>query len=1147
MKTIPPVCPEPEGQKYWRSLDDLAATPEFQQMVEREFPQGASELSDPVTRRNFMKLMSASVLLAGVGLTGCRRPEEKILPFSKQPQGYTHGVPEYFASARPTRRGAVPVLVKSSDGRPTKIEGNADHPAYQGAANPEEASSQFKHGGTDLLTQASVLNLYDPDRAMRIAKDGKEVSQAAAFDFLAEISRNSLENEGDGICFLLDHSSSPSRQRLQRLISEKYKQVRWFSYEPVDLTVSDQAASGFFYRENLKVEYHLEKAERILSLDCDFIGAEQESFRLIKGFSKGRRLEKPEDRMNRLYVVEGLFTLTGANADHRLRVATSQIIAIAARVAAEVQKAVGGKTLVNFDALQNAYKFSEAETNWITECAKDLVEHRKKTVVCAGYRQPKAVHAIAHLINQMLENLGNTVIFFQAPKVEEGSIQKLTDRLNQGKVKTLVIVGGNPAYNAPAELNFAAACKQAGTVIRLGYYEDETAAVSNWNFPQAHYLESWGDARTGDGTLTPVQPLIEPLFNGVRELEFLARLAGLTPTSAYEIVRETFQEEIFQGKAKDAYSDEIWKRFLHDGFVAGTAGRSYLADFEKEKVGEFFEKIDMDNRPSVNALEVVFHRDYKVDDGRYNNNGWLQELPDPITKMTWENVILMSYKTAKELNLIVQNKENNRIEVPIIKVQVDGREVEGPVWVQPGMADYTLGMALGYGRVRSGRVGKGVGYNAYTIRTTHGAYVTAGAKVTNTGKLFPLATTQDHWAMEGRPIIREANLEEYRKKPDFAKAMQMEEPSRMPHENPDGRLYPNPLDKAKDSAVHWWGMSIDLNNCVGCSACMVACQSENNIPIVGKEQIRNNREMHWIRIDRYYTSALPWKKADAPWKDDAEREKQAETHMADPQMVTQPMLCQHCEKAPCENVCPVNATVHDQEGLNVMVYNRCVGTRYCSNNCPYKVRRFNYFDYNKRPLDMLKEPYAAPLVHSTGGEWDMSRWAKEPESSYRPDQEWELLKLVKNPDVTVRMRGVMEKCTFCIQRIEQAKIAQKVKARSDGDIEVKDGAVTTACAQACPAEAIVFGNIKDPNSRVSKLKAQERDYAVLEFLATKPRLTYMAKIRNPNPAIKDSFSEAPGSLKEYLGQHNENPFESHESGSGHGAHSAPEHAEKGAH
>lgn len=1149
MKTIPPVCPEPEGQKYWRSLDQLAETPEFQQMVEREFPQGASELNDPVTRRYFVKLMSASALLAGVGLTGCRRPEEKILPFSKQPHGYTHGVPSYYASARPTRRGAVPLLVKSSDGRPTKVEGNSDHPAYQGNVNPEEASSQIKHGGTDLLTQASVLNLYDPDRAMRIAKDGKQVSQDVAFDFLADLSKKALEHEGDGIYFLMDHSSSPSRVRLQKLISEKYKQVRWFSYEPVNLAAADEAASGFYYRENLKVEYHLEQAERILSLDCDFLGAEQESFRLIRGFSRGRRVEKPEDNMNRLYVVEGLFTLTGANADHRLRVPTSQIVAITARVASEIQKAVGGKSVANFDELFSRYNFSEQENQWITECVKDLLDHRKKSVVCAGYRQPKVVHAMAHLINQMLENLGNTVIFYQSAGIAEGSIEKLAQRLNEGKVETLVIVGGNPAYNAPADLDFKNAIKKAKTVIRYGYYEDETTSLSTWSFPQAHYLESWSDARTGDGTLTPIQPLIEPLFNGVRELEFLARIGGLTPTSPYEIVRETFQHEIFQGKEKDNYSEEIWKKFLHDGYVGGSAGRSFLSEFDNQLISQAFEKVEVDAKPSANALEVVFHRDYKVDDGRYNNNGWLQELPDPVTKMTWENVILMSYKTAKELNLVVQNKENNRIEVPVVKVQIDGREVEGPVWVQPGMADYTLGLALGYGRTHSGRIGKGVGYNAYLVRSSHAPYIAVGAKITNTGKLFPLATTQDHWAMEGRPIIREANLEEYKKRPDFAKGMQMEEPSRMPHETPDGRLYPNPLDKAKDTAVHWWGMSIDLNQCIGCSACMMACQSENNIPIVGKEQIRNNREMHWIRIDRYYTSALPWKKADAPWKDDAERERQAETHMADPQMITQPMLCQHCEKAPCENVCPVNATVHDQEGLNVMVYNRCVGTRYCSNNCPYKVRRFNYFDYNKRPLDMLKEPYAAPLIHATDGEWDMSRWVKEPESSYRPDQEWELLKLVKNPDVTVRMRGVMEKCTFCIQRIEQAKIAQKVKARSSGDVEVPDGTFTTACAQACPAEAIVFGNIKDPNSRVSKLKAQERDYAVLEFLATKPRLTYMAKIRNPNPAIKDSFSEAPGSLKEYLDQHNENPFESHETGSkpeGHG-HSAPEHAEKGAH
>ncbi len=1136
MKTIPPVCPEPEGQKYWRSLDQLADSPEFQQMVEREFPQGASELRDPVTRRSFVKLMSASALLAGVGLTGCRRPEEKILPFSKQPENYIHGVPQYFASARPTRFGAVPVLVKSSDGRPTKIEGNADHPAYQGTLSPEEQGSNIKHGGTDLITQASVLNVYDPDRAMRIAKDGKDVTREEAFDYLAEFSKKALENEGDGICFLMDHSSSPSRQRLQKLISEKYKQARFYSYEPVDLTLTDKAISPLFGRETLKVEYQMDRAERILSLDCDFIGSEQESFRHIRGFAKGRKTSKPEDNMNRLYVVEGLFTLTGANADHRLRIPTSQVIAIAGRIAAEVQKVTGAK-LADFTEIYSRYKFTDKEEKWITECVKDLVEHKKKSIVCAGYRQSQVVHVLAQLINQMLGNIGTTVMLYRIEVPEEGSLQRLVQRLNDGKVETLVIVGGNPVYNAPAELEFGVAAKKAKSVIRLGYYEDETAIVCTWHFPQAHFLESWGDVRTGDGTLTPVQPLIEPLFNGVRELEFLARIGGLTPTNAYDIVRETFQEEVFKGKAKDHYSEEIWKKFLHDGFLGGTAGRSFLEEFDKAQIGAALSKIEIDSAPTINDLEVVYHRDYKVDDGRYNNNGWLQELPDPVTKMTWENVILMSYKTAKELGLKVENKENNRLEVPVIKVQVEGREVEGPVWVQPGMADYTLGLALGYGRTKSGRVGKGAGFNAYAIRTSHAAYVAAGAKVAKTGRMHPLGTTQDHWAMEGRPIIREANLEQYRKKPDFAKAMQMEEPSRMPHENADGRMYPNPLDKAKDAAVHWWGMSIDLSSCVGCSACMVACQSENNIPIVGKDQVRNNREMHWIRIDRYFTNGFKHTE-----------HKSIEDQMADPQMITQPMLCQHCEKAPCENVCPVNATAHDQEGLNVMIYNRCVGTRYCSNNCPYKVRRFNYFDYNKRPLEMLKNPiYQTPLLHSTEGEWDMARWAKEPESSYRPDQEWELLKLVKNPDVTVRMRGVMEKCTFCLQRIEQAKIAQKVKARASAEIEVPDGAFTTACAQACPAEAIVFGNIKDPNSRVSKLKEQERDYAVLEFLATKPRLTYLAKIRNPNPAIPDTYSEGPGSLQEYLDQHNENPFEGHEAGEKHEGHAAPEHAEKGAH
>ncbi|MBI4326628.1 MAG: 4Fe-4S dicluster domain-containing protein, partial [Chloroflexi bacterium] len=723
------------------------------------------------------------------------------------------------------------------------------------------------------------------------------------------------------------------------------------------------------------------------------------------------------------------------------------------------------------------------------------------TLVLAGHRQPLAVHLLAHAVNAALGNVGRTILLHEAPETKEGTLADLAKALQAGQAGTLIVLGGNPVYNAPADLDWAKTQRKAKTVVRLGYYEDETFAVSDWHLPMAHYLESWGDARTADGTVVSVQPLIAPLFGGLTELEVLARMGGLEKTAPYDIVRETF-------KGLAGESEEAWKKFLHDGFLAASAFPPVQAQFDGAALARALSALSRPAPPSKDKLEVVFHRDYSLDDGRYNNNGWLQELPDPISKITWENLILLSPQTAKEFGLEIEDEEKLKVMAPWVKVQLDGQEIDGPAWIQPGLADFTLGLALGYGRRQTGRIGRDSGYDAYRLRMASAPHLAAGAKLVPTNKTHQVASTQNHWAMEGRPIIREANLEQYRQRADFAKSMNLPEPPGP--RDAAGRprpIYPNPLDTLKEKGLHQWGMSIDLNSCVGCSACMMACQSENNIPIVGKPQVGRNREMHWLRIDRYYSGSV-----------------------ADPQVVNQPMLCQHCESAPCESVCPVNATVHDEEGLNVMVYNRCVGTRYCSNNCPYKVRRFNYFDYNRRPLDQLKGPvYPSPLLHATGGEWDLIRWFKDVDRGHKPADEWELLKLVKNPDVTVRMRGIMEKCTFCIQRIEQAKIARKVKAGASGEIEVPDGTIQTACQQACPAEAIVFGNVADPHSRVSKLKEQERNYTVLEFLATKPRLTYLARVRNPNPLMPD-FHELPLSIQEYE-KKNGNPFEPY---AGHG-------------
>lgn len=1127
-KRIPPPCPEPAtGPQYWRSLDQLADTPEFRAWAEREFPAGAGEFADPVSRRNFVKLMSASFVLAGFGLSGCRRPVEKIQPFSRSPDHYVHGVPQFYATAMPVRGSAVPLVVKASEGRPIKIEGNALHPDSNGA--------------TDVHAQASILNLYDPDRATRFVHKGLAVRREAALDALTQLAilhgaayrqldglqaTAGQREQGQGLAFLLEHSPSPTRARLVEALRQKLPKIRWFAYEPVDFDIHRRAASLAF-SQPVAPRFQLEAARVLVSLDCDFIGTEADAWRHIRGFARGRRLAKATDPMARLYAVESVFTLTGGNADHRLRLPSSQVVKLAARLAAEVLSEAGltaaqtGGVAAALAALGEGLP-AHVKPEWIRECAKDLLAHRGAALVLAGHRQPLEVHLLAHVLNAALGAVGHTLHLAPASDPAMGSLADLAAALHAGEIQTLAILGPNPVYTAPIELDWAKAQRKAATVVRLGYYEDETAdpALCDWHLPQAHYLESWGDARTPDGTLVPIQPLIEPLFGGLTELEVLARLGGLEKTKPHELVRETFF-------ALAGADEERWKKFLHDGFLAGSAAPAIDAPPAWAALAQALRAAKPAAAPSREHLEVVFTRDARVDDGRYNNNGWLQELPDPVTKLVWENVVLISQKTADELALKIVDHEDNHLRVPVVKITVGGRTVEGPAWIQPGMADHVVALGLGYGRKATGRVGKGTGYNAYAVRTAAAPWIAIDAQVSAVGRQHPLSTTQNHWSMEGRPIVREANLEQYRQKPGFAKAMNMHEPPGP--RDAQGRpapLYPNPLDvpgadgqTPREKATHAWGMTIDLNACVGCSACVVACQSENNIPIVGKDLVSRNREMHWLRLDRYY----------------------AGPSVDDPQMVTQPMLCQHCESAPCESVCPVNATVHDEEGLNVMAYNRCVGTRYCSNNCPYKVRRYNYLDYNKRPLEMLQGPvYPSPLVHSTDGEWDLIRWWKNPDRGYRSDEEWELLKLVKNPDVTVRMRGVMEKCTFCVQRIEQGKISQKVKAGASGDVEVPDGNIQTACQQACPAEAITFGNLKDPHSRVAQLSHSERGYSVLEFLLTKPRTTYLARIRNPNPAMPD-YHDQPLTQSEWEARGNS--LEGH--GAGHGAASDHEPAAAG--
>ncbi|HVV01904.1 MAG TPA: TAT-variant-translocated molybdopterin oxidoreductase, partial [Verrucomicrobiae bacterium] len=820
MKTIPPVCPEPEtGRKYWRSLDHIAETPEFRQWMEREFPAGASEWEDPVSRRHFVKIMSASFLLAGLGVTatGCRRPEQKILPFAKMPQDYVHGVPEFYASAIPSRGSSIPLVVKSTDGRPIKIEGN---PGLKG-----------NKGGTDRYAQASILNMYDPDRAARITNKGNDATPEAAMDALAEISKKFQANHGAGLAFLVEQNSSPSRERLQKAIAEKMPQAGWFVYEAVDLDLGRRAASAAFGR-SVRPRYNFEAADIIVSLDCDFIGSEEDAYASIGGFSKRRHLKDSKDEMNRLYVAESVMTLTGINADHRLRLPAGSVAQLAAALGREVFQAAGDAAPEIPDLGAPAGLDAGFAQQWIKECAKDLASAKGKSLVVAGYRQPLAVHLLAHALNSALGNVGHAVIYHEVPEAREGDITELAQALSGGKVDTLVILGGNPVYNAPADLNWAVAQRKAKTVVRLGYYEDETFGACDWHFPQAHFLESWGDARTGDGTVVPIQPLMEPLFNGWNELEILARIAGEKATHPYEIAQATFATFHKSGNVEEA-----WKKFLHDGFLADSGAKPVSVSVNAQAVQESFKGLKT-STPGAQALELVFCRDYSVDDGRYSNNGWLQEMPDPITKMVWDNAVLISRKTARDLQV-----ENGQI----VEIKVGDRTARGAIWVQPGQADNSLGLPLGYGRECGMRIGRGVGFNFYPLRTTTASYIATGATIRKTGEKYAQACTQDHWSMEGRPIIREATKEQYEEHPDFAQKEKYEEPPVVKS------LYPNPFEYwLKKQGQHQWGMSIDLNMCIGCQACMMACQSENNVPIVGKEQVRRGREMHWIRIDRYY-------------------------------------------------------------------------------------------------------------------------------------------------------------------------------------------------------------------------------------------------------------------------------------------------------
>ena len=1079
-EATPPPLAEQTGPRYWRSLEEFLDTPEFREMLYREFPEQASEWTNPVTRRRFLMLMGASLALAG--LSGCSTqpaPREKIMPYVRQPEAIVPGKSLYFATAMPLAGVATRVLVESHEGRPTKIEGVYD---------PDRGS----FGTTDLLTQASILGLYDPDRSEAVTYRGRPRAWNEALGAIRGALEKMKAKDGEGVYILTENVTSPTLfAQLQELLDkDHFPKAKWYQYEPAGRSTVLEGAKLAF-GEGVNTIYDFKKADIVLSLDADFLLAGPGTLRYTHDYSTRRRVRtktkdketKPEDaKMNRLYVVECSMSNTGGVADHRIALPPSRIEPFAQALAAELGVA---------EAPKSSGELSDEARRWLKPLAEELKAHPGKCIVLAGDGQPASLHALVHAINHTLKNIGETVLYtapIEAKPVDHGQeIAELVEAMTDQKVKMLVLLGGNPVYTAPVDLDFAARLKKVPLRIHLGLYQDETAILCDWHIPEAHYLESWSDARAYDGTVSIIQPLIAPLYRGRSAHELLAAFSESPERAGLEIVRE-YWHQWWKKNNRSGDFESFWQQALQEGVIADTTP---TPDKRALRQG-WAERVAKAAKPARSAsggdnIEIVFRPDPTLFDGRFANNGWLQELPKPVTKLTWDNAAFVSPETAERLRVGLEyvkdsssnfgstGGEHGHALVKMVELVYQGRKLKTPVWIQPGHADGAITIHLGHGRTHAGHVAQGVGFNAYALRTKDAPWFDGGLDVHSAGGEHTLACTQMHHNMAGRSPIRGTSLTHFKNHPQFAHdltASEEEKPEvlaqvpgpqprehaeeKLKEEKPDKRLIPLTLYKDADKQfeeaskqlgepgkqVHEnykWAMAIDLTTCTGCSACVVACQSENNIPIVGKEEVTRGREMHWLRIDRYYTG-----------------DPMVADHVA---AHFQPVPCMHCEKAPCELVCPVGATVHSHDGLNDMVYNRCVGTRYCSNNCPYKVRRFNFLHY---------------ADFTTGS-----------------------LKLMRNPEVTVRSRGVMEKCTYCVQRIRAADIEAEKEGR-----RITDRDLMTACQAVCPAQAISFGDMSNQESQVYQWKDEPFNYALLGGLNTQPRTTYLASLRNPNPELE---------------------------------------------
>jgi molybdopterin-containing oxidoreductase family iron-sulfur binding subunit len=983
------------GPRLWKSLEELASGESFPAFLEKQFPRQAAEYEvSTLSRRRLLELSLASMALGG--LAACtRQPIERVVPYVKQPENVIPGKPLFFATAIVLGGYARGLLAESHLGRPTKLEGNPEHPASLGA--------------TDAVTQAAILGLYDPDRSQVITKLGNIQTWSELGTALTGVAEAQKPLGGSGLRLLTETITSPTLAAQIRELLAVYPKAKWHQWEPAGRDAV-RAGAKLAFGKYLETRYDFTKADVVLSLDGDFLAEGPAAIRHAKDWSSRRKAREEEKDLSRLYVVETARTLAGAVADHRLAVRPAVVSAMALAVAAEV--GVPGVAKPDAATLNaEAQKFAAV-------AARDLKGKAGRGIVVAGEFADPNLHALAHAINAALQNVGRTVTYSDpveaSPEDQLASLTELARDMRDGKVDTLIIAASNPVFTAPADLDFVAALQKVPLRIHLGLYADETAEYCHWHVPETHFLEAWGDARAFDGTISIVQPLIEPLYTEAKSFsQLLSALAEKSADSSHDIVKSRWQK---QHVGPDF--ERFWRRALHDGVVAGSALPAITPALETAGIEKAVSGAAMG--AAARELALVFRPDPSIHDGRFANNGWLQELPRPLTKLTWDNALLVSVGRAREIGLTDDEvKEGGAV----LSITTNGKTIEAPAFCLPGLADDVAVLHLGYGRRRAGRVGNGAGVDAYPLRQSKNLW-TGPVALARTGRQEKLVTTQHDHHMEGRALVRSGTLATFTRDPEFAAKMG-ESPKKT------DRLYPGFQYEG-----YAWGLSVDLSSCIACNACVVACQAENNIPVVGKEEVARGRVMHWLRIDRY-------------WEGD--EKAITETHH-------QPVMCQHCEQAPCEVVCPVGATVHSSEGLNDMVYNRCVGTKYCSNNCPYKVRRFNFFRYS--------------------------------------DTETPVLKLMRNPDVTVRTRGVMEKCTYCVQRINAARLEAEKQDRP-----IRDGEIVTACQQACPTDTIVFGNINDPEAKVSRLKKEPHDYGLLAEVNTQPRTSYLAKVKNPNSEL----------------------------------------------